>query len=246
MGPATKMALATVAYSLLHSALAARQTKEWIARKVGPEPVQAWYRIFFVGQSMVTTAALLGYGAHLPRQVLYRLRPPLSWICRVGQAGGIVFMLAAMRQVGFARLTGIANLQDGKRGQPSLPAPVAQGPERDQTGHLSIGGPFRWSRHPLNFGPLPLFWLVPTMTTRRLAFNLVSTAYFIVGSLHEESRLRKAYGPYYIGYMRSCVPFFLPASPAVHSKRSTNRRLADKSKISREQKFNWAKKKFVQ
>jgi methanethiol S-methyltransferase len=75
---------------------------------------------------------------------------------------------------------------------------------------MRIAGPFRWSRHPLNFWPLPILWLHPRMTTNLLAFNAAATIYLVIGSVHEEARLRNAYGTDYIAYQQSEVPFYLP------------------------------------
>src|SRR5437588_841547 len=71
-------------------------------------------------------------------------------------------------------------------------------------------GPFAWSRHPLNFAPLPILWLWPRMTTSLLAFNTAATIYLVVGSLHEEARLREAFGDDYVAYLDSGVPFYVP------------------------------------
>jgi hypothetical protein len=91
------------------------------------------------------------------------------------------------------------------------PEPEAQGPALDEEGRRHAAGPFAWSRHPLNFAPLPVFWLHPRMTTSLLAFNIAATAYLVVGSWHEEARLREAYGEAYSAYQRSGVPFYLPS-----------------------------------
>ena len=98
-----------------------------------------------------------------------------------------------------------------QRGLPVPSAPAAQGPEEDiATGRLRTAGPFAWSRHPLNFSAVALFWLTPKLSTGRLAFNVVATLYLVLGSLHEESRLSHAYGRVYKIYVRSGVPFFVP------------------------------------
>jgi protein-S-isoprenylcysteine O-methyltransferase Ste14 len=77
-------------------------------------------------------------------------------------------------------------------------------------GELRVGGPFLASRHPLNFRAVPVFWCTPHMTTRRLAFSVVATAYLFLGSKHEESRLIAAYGDDYLRYARSGPAFFVP------------------------------------
>ena len=45
-----------------------------------------------------------------------------------------------------------------------------------------------------------VFWLNPRMTTRLLAFNLVMTAYVVLGSVHAEAHLLRFYGDAYRGY----------------------------------------------
>jgi protein-S-isoprenylcysteine O-methyltransferase Ste14 len=76
---------------------------------------------------------------------------------------------------------------------------------------LHVTGPFLVSRHPLNLAPLPVLWLAPTMTVNLAAFNCVATLCFVLGSVHEESRLRTSYGRAYSDYQHSAVPFYLPA-----------------------------------
>lgn len=80
-------------------------------------------------------------------------------------------------------------------------------------GSLSDGSAYRLSRHPLNAAMTALFWSTPHLTTKRLAFNAVSTLYFVLGSFHEEYRLKKLYGAHYEAYRKSGVPFFVPSAP---------------------------------
>jgi protein-S-isoprenylcysteine O-methyltransferase Ste14 len=88
---------------------------------------------------------------------------------------------------------------------------------------MKITGPFRLSRHPLNFGMLPILWLMPRMTVNLAAFNLITTVYSIVGSLHEEERFVETYGGAYTDYQRSDINFFVPSlAPPIH----TNKKIA--------------------
>ncbi|WP_334188991.1 methyltransferase family protein [Noviherbaspirillum sp.] len=215
MRPAAKIGLATVAFALLHSALASDRCKRLAGALVGERRRDAGYRMFYVCQSVATFGLLIAYGARLPARTLYRLHGPVALAMRAGQAAGLAHIVVAARQVGISRLAGLDNLRAGLRGDAMPAGPVAQGPERGADGRLTITGPFLWSRHPLNFSGIPIFWLTPHMTTRRLTFNLLSTAYFVLGSMHEEARLKAAYGGDYRDYTGSATPFFWPRRPAV-------------------------------
>ena len=181
------------------------------ARFLGQHRSDGFYRLFFVGQSVLGFAGLIAYGARLPQRTLYRMTGPAALLLRAGQAGGLACLYAAAHRPGVAYLAGIGNLHAWRHGLPTPAGPYAQGRERGPDGRLTVAGPYLWSRHPLNFCGIPIFWLTPHMTTRRLAFNLVSTAYFLLGSMHEEARLAAAYGERYLQYQRNDVPFFWPS-----------------------------------
>jgi protein-S-isoprenylcysteine O-methyltransferase Ste14 len=217
---AVKMAGATLAFALFHSMLASRTVKKAAAKRFGQANCNAGYRILYVGQSLVTFLMLVNYGARLPSYTLYRATGMPAILLRCGQIAGLVHLYTAAAQVGVKRLAGISNLHDWLQGRQGLRPPVAQGPELNEAGRLTTSGPYTWSRHPLNWSGIPVFWLTPHMTTKRLAFNLVSTAYFVLGSQHEAIRLRKAYGEHYREYEKSDVPFYWPRRPLVKNRAS--------------------------
>lgn len=214
MRTAARIALATLAFAALHSALATRSAKRIAARWLGETRTNATYRVFFVVQSLAGFGALLAYGARLPASTLYRIEGPGAFMLRLGQAAGMVYLLKGLKDAGVAQWSGVASLQAWRHGLPMPPVPAAQGPELKQDGSLGISGPFLHSRHPLNFAGIPIFWMTPHMTTRRLAFNLVGSLYLVLGSKHEELRLREAYGPLYRRYVERQVPFFVPLTMA--------------------------------
>lgn len=122
-----------------------------------------------------------------------------------------MFGVPAARATGVATLSGVDNRIAVLTGRQVEPVPAAQGPEADDNGALRVRGPFTLVRHPLNLAPPAPFWLTPHMTTRRFAFNVVATAYLVIGSVHEEQRLLRQYGDAYRQYQSDGVPFFLPA-----------------------------------
>jgi hypothetical protein len=202
----------TAAFALLHSALASRTAKSAAARTFGARRRNGLYRAFFNTQATVATAALALYVRRLPDCELYVVRGPAAALMRAGQGAGLLLLLDAARRVGFLPITGTSSLMRLTRGDNLVPAePEAQGPALDEHGRLKIGGAFLRSRHPLNLAPLPILWLNPRMTRNLAVFSAIATAYFWVGSFHEERRLLAAYADAYRPYVSGTVPFFFGA-----------------------------------
>ena len=206
---------ATTLFAVVHSVLASRQAKMQAARLFGPRARNGGYRVFYLAQSVLSLALLLLYLKRLPDRVLYRVTGPLARLMNLGQLAAVLYAVFAAGQIGFAKVLGISSLGAWLTGQPEvLPEPEAQGPRLDDQGQMHATGPFAWSRHPLNFAPLPVFWLFPTMTLKLLVFNLAATVYFVLGSWHEETRLLAEYGASYSRYQAGPVPFYVPMPPA--------------------------------
>ena len=197
----TRIVLATSAVAVLHSALASRPAKSAAARLVGERNRNAFYRPFFHAQSVVTFGGLLLYIGRQPNREIWRVGtiPTIAFnAIRIAALGA---MISAVRQIGLRRLLGVTGVKAWSSGVQEVPAePEAQGPALDQA--RPVSGPFRYTRHPLNFLGLPLLWLAPRMTRNRLVFNLVASFYLYLGSWHEEHRLRLAYGEKYEEYRK--------------------------------------------
>jgi methanethiol S-methyltransferase len=205
-----KTAAAVSLFALLHSGLASLPAQKAFASRLGARNRRGLYRPFYIAQSILSLLALGLYLRRLPDRTLYRAPRPLRSGLRLGQALGLLYAAAAAWRVGLTRISGLASFSTWAAGA-EIPTvePAAQGPAPNASS-LQTGWPFSWSRHPLNFSPLPVFWLNPTMTVRLLAFNLVASLYLVLGSLHEERRLLARYGSLYRRYQLSGVPFFLP------------------------------------
>ena len=153
---------------------------------------------------------LVRYIRRQPSRELFQLEPCAAITFRCLQATGLCWAVAAAYEVKFTEILGIRPLIALLRRAPTIaPEPEAQGPSLDGR-NMRAYGPFRWVRHPLNLAPIPILWFNPRMTTNLLAFNLVSTAYLVIGSMHEEIRLFNRYGQPYREYQRSGVSFYLP------------------------------------
>lgn len=205
---AMRIGFATLGWAALHSLLASRPAKDRAERVFGTRIRNGVYRAGYNAVAVVTFALLVACVRRQPGQTIYAVRGPAALVMRVGQAGAAFCAAWSVLQVGLGGILGLANLIAWLAGARHVPRePEGQTPRPDR----AAGGPFAHTRQALNFFLLPLLWLNPRMTTRLAAFNLVSTAYLYVGSLHSESRLRRAYGPAYDeAYRRRGVPFFLP------------------------------------
>ncbi len=205
-----KVMAATAAFGVVHSALASRTAKRAAARRFGERNRNGLYRAFYLAQSAVSFGMLAAYIRRQPSRELYRVEGPMALLMHAVHAGAIVYATSAAGQVGIRRIIGLESLEHWLGDGPVPPEPEAQGPALDDEGKRHAAGPFAWSRHPLNFAPLPIFWLWPRMTTSLLAFNTAATIYLAIGSLHEEARLKEAFGEEYDAYLNSGVAFYVP------------------------------------
>jgi protein-S-isoprenylcysteine O-methyltransferase Ste14 len=80
-------------------------------------------------------------------------------------------------------------------------------------------GPYRYVRHPLYLSTLLLIWCAPHLSTDRLLFNVLWTAWIIIGTTLEERDLLAYFGEAYRRYQLR-VPMLIPAPrlPGRHTK----------------------------
>ena len=111
--------------------------------------------------------------------------------------------------IGVLDFAGISRLRGLLAGLDPDPEPEAQGPPLGTDGQMVTTQPFGSTRHPSNLGALGVFLLFPRMTVNRLTLVILVAVYVVLGSLHEERRLRAAYGEPFERY-RQVVPFLVP------------------------------------
>src|SRR5215203_4341695 len=199
-------------WALVHSALASKQAKGLARRISGSRYRNGLYRFIFNAQSLVSLAWAARRFSRLPDRELYHVRPPWSWLFRASQFFSLGVLLSGVRVMGILRFAGLTPLQDLLAGRDVRPAPEAQGPPLGSDDEVVKAGAFRFSRHPGNLGALGFFLSLPRMTANRAVLLALVGLYVVLGSLHEEHRLRAAYGAAYERYWRA-VPFLVPGRP---------------------------------
>lgn len=207
-GSPTRVAAIVLGYALIHSLLASRQAKGAARHLLGARGRDGLYRILFNAQAVLLFAWAARAFVRLPDEALYRVRAPWSWAMYGAQLGGVGLMGWAASAVGIPRMTGLGPLAAHLRGARPEREPEAQGPLLGADGEMLVRGPFRFTRHPANWGPLVVVWLFPHMTVNRATLAVLSTAYLLLGSLHEEYRLLAAHRRPYERY-RVRVPFLV-------------------------------------
>lgn len=186
------------AFFLQHSVMVRRSVKERLARHA---PVRYLGAFYAIAAGFVLSATLLLWQRTGTRVV--SIEGPARW--------------ASLLPVGLALAGfwwGISSLpQFDPFGTSAI---RSSGRDRVQSGPaLTIRGPYRWIRHPLYFFTLVVIWSGLDLTTDRLLFNLLWTAWIIVGTIFEERDLVAQMGPAYVAYQR-LVPMLLPWRRPAH------------------------------
>jgi len=199
-------------WALVHSVLASKQVKDLIRRIAGSRYRDGLYRFIFNAQSVVSLLWAARRFSRLPDKDLYHARPPWSWLFRASQVASLGVLLSGVRVMGILRFAGLTPLRDLLTGSDVRPAPEAQGPPVGSDDEVVMAGAFRFSRHPGNLGALGFFLFLPRMTANRAVLVALVALYVVLGSMHEEYRLRAAYTAAYERYRR-VVPFLVPGRP---------------------------------
>lgn len=208
-GSALKVSLLFLLYGVVHSLLASSGAKQGFARLLGERARNGLYRFLYIGQSVFTTLMAAVAFQRLRDRDLYQVPKPWAWVFHLMQLAGIGLLLRALSVTGFDRILGLPQLVAYLRGEEPPPEAAAQGPPLQALKHPEKLGPFGWVRHPENLAVMLALWAFPRMTLNRLVLALWTTLYGVVGSWHEDSRLKEAYGTAFDRYRRA-TPMLVP------------------------------------
>ncbi|NCF65768.1 MAG: hypothetical protein GWP61_07330 [Chloroflexi bacterium] len=188
-----------IIWALVHSLTAASSTKSAFRKQFGERAYQGLYRLLYNVLSLVSFVPVLyALWTQIPQVTLWTIPYPWRYITMGIQLlalGGLTLSLWQTDVWSFAGLRQALHYLRGSA-QPQLP---------DQ---LVVRGTYSWVRHPLYFFSLLFIWLNPDMTLASLLFNILATLYFWIGSIYEERRLLRAFGPTYEAYQQSVSRLF--------------------------------------
>jgi len=187
--------LALLIYGILHSALAAHRTKDWVRQWWGEKLYHRFYRLFFSIQAAVLFIPVLLLVSLLPDKILYRIPSPWVYISIALQIVAVFGILHSIMLTGMLRFTGIQQALEPDLAQKPIP--------------LVNRSLYSWVRHPIYTSMFLLLWLVPVMSWNILALNIGISVYNIIGAMLEERKLKSEFGQAYVEYSRRTA-FLIP------------------------------------
>jgi protein-S-isoprenylcysteine O-methyltransferase Ste14 len=166
-------------FALHHSVMARTGAKAWLTRQVPPQLERSVY----VWIASVLFLAVCWLWQPLPG-VIWETSGAIFWLLFVIQMSGVALSIAGARLVGVWELAGVR--------QPDYTKPI----------EFKVSGPFGIVRHPIYLGWVLMVFPTPVMTTSRLLFAIISTAYLVAAIPLEERSLVDAFGEKYRAYQR--------------------------------------------
>ena len=187
------IALAWLAYFVLHSLLAALRPKNWLATRC--PKLMPYYRLAY---NIVAGVALLPIAwlvLTYPGAMFWVWHGAFAWLANGLAFGALFGFWASLKYYDTQEFLGVRQWRSNNR--------------QVNDGEAFYLSPFhRHVRHPWYFFSLVLIW-TRDMNAAMLLSGVLMTLYFIVGSRLEERKLRIYHGEVYRRYMQR-VPGLLP------------------------------------
>jgi len=191
----TVLALLWIAWCLVHSLLISRQAHTSAEKVLGGR--SGIYRILYILVSVLTLLPVLWFQLSLQPHIIL----PATLLVRFVQGGLIVYSLLMFylgaRVYDMSFFLGITQWQEARKNK------------KPQSLPFHTDGILAYVRHPWYSGGIAFIWGFGNITDIFLLTRLILTAYFIIGTIHEEQRLVIELGDQYRMY-RKRVPMLVP------------------------------------
>jgi len=181
--------------------LASNRVKESIKKNLGN--LIAFYRLGY-NLFAIVSLYLIYELSPKPHVIIYDLPKPYDVLILIPQFIALIGLLWSFKYICIKEFIGINQIER------YILKKYSSDLDEDMT--LTIGGPFKYSRHPIYFFSIMFLLFRPTMDLFYLTFFLVIVAYFYIGSYYEEKKLVRCFGEIYKRYQKS-VPQIFPSIP---------------------------------
>ncbi|MGB5893082.1 MAG: hypothetical protein WBG58_02820 [Ignavibacteriaceae bacterium] len=188
-------------YAWIHSVLASNKVKESIKKNLGT--LIAFYRLVY-NLFAIVSLYLIYELSPKPHVIIYDLPNPYDVLILIPQFIALIGLLWSFKYICIKEFLGINQIER------YILKKYSSDLDEDLT--LTIGGPFKYSRHPIYFFSIMFLLFRPTMDLFYLTFFLLIVAYFYIGSYYEEKKLVRSFGEIYKRYQKS-VPQIFPSIP---------------------------------
>jgi len=188
-------------YALIHSVLASHRVKETFKKNFGN--LIALYRLGY-NLFAIVSLYLIYELSPKPHVIIYDLPKPIDVLILIPQFIALIGILWSFKYICIKELLGINQIKRYMQRNYSS--------DLDEDLTLTIGGPYKYSRHPIYFFSIMFLLFRPTMDLFYLTFFLLIVAYFYIGAYYEEKKLVRSFGEIYTRYQESVSQIF-PSIP---------------------------------
>jgi protein-S-isoprenylcysteine O-methyltransferase Ste14 len=200
-------AFLSIVFFVQHSAMARGRVRSALKALV---PEEAYATVYAIASGVSLLAVVLLWQ---PTPAIWvTVHWPVSLVPRLVSALAVAGLAWSASALGWLEALGLEPIRRRSRGGSPRP------PE------LSLRGPYRHVRHPQYSMVLVLVWSTPQLGADRLLFNLLWSAWIVLGTFMEERDLVGLFGDAYREYQRA-VPMLVPGIvPARASARRSSER----------------------
>ena len=196
-------------YSFVHSLLASKKAKI-LFKKTFREFI-AFYRLLYNLFALVSLYFIYELSPK-PHLIIYDLPNPFDLLALIPQFMALAGLFWAFKYICLKEFVGLNQIKRYFNKNYTS--------ELDEELTMVIGGPFRYSRHPVYFFSIIFLLFRPTMDLFYLTVFVCVVVYFYIGSYYEEKKLAEHFGNVYLEYKKS-VPRIFPVKPLKPYKQET-------------------------